>query len=289
METMNIAHTAFLDNDQYYLTVADDGQVRIYSMKDLTQALFQYHLKSDSDSQLFAVQTHWSNVILFLFMDQFVHLAVKVDGAEYRFVVQSEQRLSIPDRAVEYVLQFSPDKRFLILEQTLDSDIDPSLHDYRIFTYENSKIVSTKQCVSYTTSKMSKDKKITGFRTYAWVQQQSTIWLAHRGNILRVHLPSPVAELCVSANYHCWMRHALASYQQSAEKSSLGVTITSLAVRSQDESCVASGGDDGSIVIWHLTQTHTHAVLQSIHIDKVRSVSEGRDRFSIGRSLGRYQ
>ena len=285
---MNVAHTTFLDNDQYYLTITDDGQVRIYSMKDLSQSLFQYHLKSDADAELFAVQTHWSNVILFLFMDQFVYLEVKFDSAENRFKLHSEQSLSIPNREVEYALQFSPDQRFLILEQALDSEIDPELNDYRIFTYEKSKIVPTNRCISHTKSKMSKDKKITGFRTYTWVQKQSAIWLAHQGNILQVHLPSPVAELPAKADYHCWMRHALASYQQTAEKSSLSVTITSLAVQSKDESCVASGADDGSIVIWHLTDTHTHAVLESIHIDEVRNVSRERERnrSSIGISAG---
>jgi WD40 repeat protein len=65
------------------------------------------------------------------------------------------------------------------------------------------------------------------------------------------------------------MRHSLALYGKTTEKSSLSITITSLAVQSSNDSCLVSGGDDGSIIIWHLTDKCSHDVLESIHMEKV--------------------
>ncbi|CAF4465311.1 unnamed protein product, partial [Adineta steineri] len=87
-------------------------------------------------------------------------------------------------------------------------------------------------------------------------------------SILRVCLPSTVAELEVRSNYHSWMRHSLALYGKTAEKASLSITITSLAIKSPDDSCLASGADDGSIIIWYLTDKCYRYVLESIHVDE---------------------
>ena len=105
--------------------------------------------------------------------------------------------------------------------------------------------------------------------THVSFNTRSELLVSHGGTILNVQLPSHRAELNVRAGYHSWMRHSLALYQKTTEKSRLSLTITSLAIQSMDESCIASGGDDGSIVIWDLTHKFTHIILESIHTDEV--------------------
>ena len=268
---LNIEYIAMLDNDQYYMIITVDQIMYSYSINNLTESLFQYDFKTKSKkSKLFSFQTYDSNIIIFMFKNQFIFLQLKFYNIENKFQIQSEQILSIPNRDAEYSLQFTPNRRFLILKQSLNLENNPSLNDFRIFTCnDHFQISPIKEPITYIKSKLSASGKIIGFMTYTPLHTRSELLLAHQGTILRVRLPSNLAELDVRSDYHCWLRHSLALYGQTTEKSSLSITITSLAVQSSNDSCIASGADDGSIVIWHLTAKYTHDVLDSIHIDEV--------------------
>jgi WD40 repeat protein len=277
-DKMNIEYLAMLDNDEYYVMITGDKMVHCYSRNNLTQLLFQYNLKIKSKSKLFSLQTYHSNIIIFMFMNQFLFLQIKFDDGENLFKIQSEQILSIPNREVEYSLQFTPNKCFLILEQSLNLENNPELNDYHIFTCDNQfKISPIKEPITYIKSKLAASGKVTGFRTYIPSNTRSELWLAHQGTILHVRLPSNLAEPDIRSDYHCWLRHSLALYQQTTEKSGLSIAITSLALQSPNDSQIASGGDDGSIIIWHLTDKCTHDVLESTHTDEVKKIPKGKN------------
>ncbi|CAF0728007.1 unnamed protein product [Rotaria sordida] len=269
-ENMNIEHIAMLNNDQYYVIITGEYIVRIYSINNLNQSVFEYNLKIKSQSNLFSLQTYHSNIIIFMFMNQFIILQIKFYDIENIFQIQSEQIFSIPFRDIKYSLEFTPDNHFLILKQSLNLENNPDLYDLRIFTCDNQfKISPIKEPITYIKSKLAASGKIIAFTTYASSFTRSILWLPYQGTILHVRLPSYLAELEIRSDYHCWMRHSLAMYEKTTEKSSLLIIITSLAIQSSNDSCIASGGDDGSIVIWHLTNKYTHEVLESIHMDQI--------------------
>jgi WD40 repeat protein len=260
-----------LDNDQYYVVITGDLIVYSYSINDLTQSLFQYNLTKKSKTKLFSFQTYHSNIIIFMFMNQFLFLQIKFDRIENLFNIQLEQIFSIPNRELEYSLQFTPNQRFLILKQSLNIENNLDINDFRIFICDNQfKISPIKEPITYIKSKLAASGKIIGFTTYVPLNTRSELWLAHQGLILHVRLPSNIAELDIRSDYHCWMRHSLALYNQTTEKSSLSITITSLAIQPND-SCLASGADDGTIILWHLTDKYTHDILESIHTDEVEN------------------
>jgi WD40 repeat protein len=267
---MNIDYIGMLDNDQYYVVITGDLIVNIYSIDDLVQSLFQYNLTRKSESKLFSFQIYHSNIIIFMFKNQFLFLNIKFDRIENLFQIQSEQILSIPNREVNYSIEFTPNQRFMILKQSLNLENNPDLYDLRIFICdENFKISPINEPITYIKSKLAASGKVIGFTTYTPFNTRSELWLAHQGLILHIRLPSNSAELDIRSDYHCWMRHSLALYGKTTEKSSLSITITSLAVQSSNDSCLVSGGDDGSIIIWHLTDKCGHDVLESIHMEKV--------------------
>jgi hypothetical protein len=267
-DKMNIEYIGTLDNDQYYVIITSDFVVHIYSINNLTQSLFQYNIQN----KMFSFQTYHSNIIIFMFMNQFIFLQLTFDSLENIFKIHSEQILPIPKRELEYSLQFTPNKQFLILQQSLNLESDISLNDLHCFTCDNQfKISPIKDPITYIKSKMTNTGKITGFKTYTPSQTRSELWLPHQGTILHVRLPSNIAEMDIRADYHCWMRHSIALYQKTTEKSCLSVTITSLAVQSLNDSCIVSGGDDGSLVVWSLTDKYSHNVLESIHMDEVKN------------------
>ena len=269
-DQMKIEHIAMLDNDQYYVIITIDLIVHIYSIHNLTQSLFQYNLQKKFEKDFFSLRTYHSNIIIFMFINRFIFLQVTFDSIEKKFQIRSEQILSIPNRELEYSLEFTPNKQFLILKQSLNLKNNIYLNDFRLFTCDNQfKISSIKDPITYIKSKMTNTGKTIGFMTYVPSQTQSKLWLAHQGTILHVKLPSNIAELDVRADYHSWMRHSLALYAQTTEKSSLSITITSLAVQSLNDSCLVSGGDDGSIVVWYLTDKYSCHVLEPIHMDEV--------------------
>lgn len=269
-EKMNIDYIGMLDNDQYYVVITRDLMVSIYSINDLVQSLFQYNLTQKSQSKLFNFQIYHPNIIIFMFKNAFLVLKVKFDGMEELFQIQSEQILSIINREVDYSLEFTPNQRFLILKQSLNQEDNPDLYDLRIFICDDHfKISPINEPITYIKSKLAATGKIIGFTTYIPFNNRSELWLAHQGLILHVRLPSHLAELDIRSDYHCWLRHSLALYGQTTEKTSLSIIITSLAVQSSNDSCLVSGGDDGSIIIWHLTDKCSHEVLESIHMEKV--------------------
>jgi hypothetical protein len=271
-EKIKIGYIAMIDNDQYYIVITGDLIVHSYSINDLTQSLFQYDLTKKSQSNLFSFQTYHSNIIIFMFKNQFIFLQIKFNRTENLFNIQSEQILSIPNRELEYSLEFTPNKSFLLLKQSLNLENNPQLNDLRIFICDNHfKISPINEPITYMKSKLAASGKVIGFTTYVPLYTRPELWLAHQGLILHVRLPSNIAELDIRSDYHCWMRHSLALYQQTTEKSNLSITITSLAVQSPNDSCLASGGDDGSIILWHLTDKCTHDVLESIHMDEVEN------------------
>lgn len=260
-----------LDNDQYYVLITSDLIVNIYSRNNLDQLLFQYSLKNKSEKKLLSFQTYHSNIIIFMFNDQFIYLKIKFNNIENLFNIQVEQILSIPNRDVEYSIEFTPNKQFLILKQSLNLESNSDLCDLRIFICDNQyKISSINQPITYIKSKISTTGKLIGFTTYECLHTRPELYLAHQGLILHVRFPSNIAELDIRSDYHCWMRHSLALYGQTTEKSSLSVTITSLAIEPTNDSCLASGADDGSIILWHLTNKLTHEIIESIHLDQVK-------------------
>jgi WD40 repeat protein len=269
-EKINIDYIGMLDNDQFYVIITQDQLVSIYSVDDPDQSLFQYNLTRKSQSKLFDFQINRSNIIIFMFKNAFLVLKVKFDRMENTFQIQSEQNLSIPNRDADYSLEFTPNQRFLILKQSLNQENNPDLYDLRIFTCnEQFQISPTKEPITHIKSKMAASGKIIGFTTYVPYNNRSELWIAHQGLILHVRLPSHLAELDIRSNYHSWLRHSLALYAKTAEKTSLSIAITSLAVQSSNDSCLVSGADDGSIIIWHLTDKCSHEVLESIHMEKV--------------------
>lgn len=269
-EIVNVQSIGMLANDQYYLVITGEQMVHIYSIGNLTQSLFQYNLQEKSSLHLFSFQTFPSNVIIFMFPTQFIVLKLSFDSLENRFQIQSEQSISLPKRDQEYSLHWTANKRFLILEQSLNLEDYPDLNDLRLFTCDDQlKISAIAEPVTFMKSKMSRIGKATGFRSYVSLNTRSMLCIAHQGNILQVHLPSHVAELVARPDYHCWMRHALALYQKTTEKSSLSMAITTLAVQSTDDSLLASGGDDGSIILWSLAKESKHTVFEPVHGDQV--------------------
>ncbi|CAF0739662.1 unnamed protein product [Rotaria sp. Silwood1] len=269
-ENMNIEYITMLNNEQYYVIITGEYMVYIYSIDNLNQIVFQYDLKIKSQSNLFSLQTYHSDIIIFMFMNQFIILQIKFYDIENVFKIQSEQIFPISIRDVQYSLEFTPNNHFLILKQSLNLSNYPDLNDFRIFTCNNQfKISPIQEPITYIKSKLSASGKIIGFMTYASSFTRSLLWLAYQGTILYVRLPSNLAELDIRSDYHCWMRHSLAMYEKTTEKCSLSINITSLAVQSPNDLCIASGGDDGSIVIWHLTNKYSHEVLESIHMDKI--------------------
>ncbi|CAF3555173.1 unnamed protein product [Adineta steineri] len=270
LSNMNIEFIAMLDNDQYYVIITNDRTVFIYSIHNLKEILFQYNLKIQCDSELFSLQTYNSNIIIFMFKGQFLFLQIKFDNIQTKFHILSKQLLSIPNRQLEYSLEFTPNKRFLIFKQILNSDDNPYLYSIRIFNCNDQfQLSPISEPITYIKSKLSHSGKVNSFMTYISLYTRSELWIAYQGSILRVFLPSTIAELEVRSNYHSWMRHSLALYTKTAEKSSLSITITSLAIKSPDDSCLASGADDGSIIIWYLTDKCNRYVLESIHVDEI--------------------
>lgn len=276
---MNIDYISMLDNDRYYVLITSDLIVNIYSINNLTQGLFQYDLNKKSEKNLFSFQTYHSNIIIFMFYDQFIFLKIKFSNVENLFNIQSEQILSVINRDIEYTIEFTPDKKYLILKHSLNLENDSYLYDLRIFICDNQyKITSFDQPITYTKSKIPTGNKIVGFRTYEPLHTRSELYIAYQGLILHVHLPSNVAELDIRSDYHCWMRHSLALYNQTTEKSNLSTIITSLAIDSSNDSCLASGSDDGSIILWYLIDKYIHEVLESPHIDQVKQTWKKKTR-----------
>ncbi|UJR33443.1 hypothetical protein I4U23_020888 [Adineta vaga] len=270
LNKLNIEFIALLDNDQYYIILTSDKLVYSYSVHNLNELLFEYDLKTKSTLKCFSLKTYHSNLIIFMFMDVFIVLQLKYDNIETKFHVQSEQILSIPNRNVEYSLKFIPNKKFLILEQSLNLTSNESLSDLRVFTCnEQMKISPINESITYMKSKISKSGKIIAFMTYIPAFTGSELWIAYEGNILHARLPSTLAELDVRSDFHSWMRHSLALYNQTAEKYSLSIDVTSLAIQSPNDSCLASGADDGSIILWFFTNNPTYEVLESIHNEEI--------------------
>lgn len=270
LTNLTIDFITLLDNDQYYVLTTRERLVYIYSVHNLNELLFEYDLNKKSTTRLFAVQTCPSNLILFLYMNQFIALQVKYDSLETRFHLQSEQILAVPSRDVEYSLQMTPNQRFLILQQSLKREDNLALCDLRLYPCsEQFKISVIKEPIAYIKSKFSKNGKVTGFMTYVPSHKRSEIWVAHQGSILHVNLPSTVAEQEVRSNFHSWMRHSLALYSKTTEKYSLSITISSLAVQAPRDAYLASGADDGSIVVWTLGENCSKNVLDSVHADQV--------------------
>ena len=274
LSKLQIEFLALFDNDQYYIILTGERIIYSYSVHNLNELLFEYDLKTKSTSKCFSVKTYHSNIIIFMFINAFIFLQIKYDNIETKFHIQLEQIISIPNRNCKYSLAFTPNKRFLILEQSLNLFNYPYLNDFRIFTCdEQFKITRIKDSITYIKSKISKSGQITAFMTYISSSTKSELWVAYQGTILHVRLPSILAELNVRSDLHSWMRHSLALYNQTAEKYSLSINITSLAIQSPNDTCLASGADDGSIVVWHLTNT-TYDVLESIHNDEVNNTNK---------------
>lgn len=269
-EQINIESIALLDNEQYYVVLTDDLLVLIYPIHDLSQKLFEHNLANKSTSKFSAFQTYPQNMLIFMFFNQWIFWKLQFNRLENLFVIQSEQSFSLPPREAKYSIELLPSQQFFILQQSLELKNDPTLNDLRIYHCDkNFHISAIQEPINYVKSKLAAAGKIIGFRTYTPLHTRSELFLAHQGLILHVRLPASTAELIIRSDYHCWLRHSLALYQQTTEKSSLSIAITSLAVHPTDDSCVVSGADDGSIIVWSLTGKCNHEILESMHTDEV--------------------
>lgn len=269
-ENLNIEYIAMFSNEKYYIVVTDDSIVHIYSIHNFNQSFFEYHLHTKVQSNLFSLQTYDSNVVIFMFKDQFIVLQLKLNDIENVFRVQSEQIIPVQNRECQYSLELTPNKRYFILKQCYNAKNNPDLYSFYIFNCDNQfKITPIKDPITYVKSKVSTSGKIIAFMTYVSLYSRPVLMLTYQGGILQVRLPSHLAEVDIRSDYHSWMRHSLAIYAKTAEKYALTITITSLAVQSPNDLCMASGGDDGSIVLWQLTDRPSHEVLETIHTDKV--------------------
>jgi hypothetical protein len=270
-EALNIEYIAMFKNDQYYVVITSDQYIRIYSVVDLTRCHLQHAIEQLTSATAFGLFTCHSSLIIVMCYDQILCLDVHYQGDEDLFHIQNMQTVSIPNREDLYVLQWICNERFLIIEQRIPTGDDPYLNDLRVFICDqNRKLSKISEPIAFIKSRMSRTGKVIGFRAYTFLPEKSNLWIASQGNILHLRLPSYIAELDTRSDYHCWMRHALALYQRTTEKLSLSIIITRLVVRKNGDSCLVSGGSDGSIVLWFMTQTPTHTILESIHSDEVR-------------------
>ncbi|CAF1017635.1 unnamed protein product [Adineta ricciae] len=289
LDKFQIESIALFDNDQYYIILTGEQVIYSYSVHNLNELLFEYDLKLKNQLKCFSVQTFHSNLIIFMFMNAFICLRMKYDNIETKFNIESEQIFPIRNRNVEYSMEFTPNKCFLILKQYVNPTNDEYLSDFRVFSCnEQAQLTAIKEPITYIKSKVSKTGQITSFMTYTSSITRSELWVAYQGSILHVRLPSILAELDVRSNFHSWMRHSLVLYNHTTEKYRLSISITCLAIQSPNDSCLASGADDGSIVIWYLTTNPRYDVLESIHNDQItglifdpnskRLFSSSRDR-----------
>lgn len=272
-EKFNVEHVALFDHDRYFVIVKAEKQIEIFAVENLSQSLFQFDFKTKSSSNFIGLETSHPDVLVLMFLGQLTFLLLKFHNLNNRFEILSEQTFAMPIREHPFSIRWTPKRKFLIVEQSLDLEDDAFLNDLRIFTCDQQmKISGPSTPICYTKSKMSRGGgKIIGFYSYVASFTRPILWITHQGNILNVVLPSTNAELEVRPDYHSWMRHALALYQKTTEKSSLAILITSLAIQTRDDSLLASGGNDGSIVIWSMMNNQfSHTVLESIHNDKVR-------------------
>jgi len=270
-DQMPIEHIALFDNDQFYIAINNDLLVSIYSVHDPSQNVFEYNLKTKSSTKFFAFRTYPLNIIIYMFYDKWIFMKMKFNRVENRFDVQSEQNFTIVNREIEYSIDFLPNQQYFLLKQSLKLENDPKLFDLRIYKCEqNFQISSIKDPIAYTKSKVSTIGKIIAFRTYTSFATRSELFVAHQGLILNVHLPSNQAALNIRSEYHSWLRHSLALYQNTTEKTSLSIQITSLALHPTDETWLVSGADDGSMISWHFDGKSHHEIFESMHSDEVR-------------------
>lgn len=267
----NVIHLATLENDQYYAVITADLMLNIYLMQDTNQSLFQMNLSDLGRTNLFAVRTYPSNMMILMFRNQFVCLRMNLNRVENRFEMLAKQILSIPQRDKNYTLEYTPDRRFLILKQSLNLESNPDLFDLRLYTCDNLlTLTPIKESITYMKSKLITGGKINGFLAYTCCSTRSELFVAHQGFILRVRLPSTTAELDIISNHHSWMRHSLTLYNQTTDKWNLSLSVTSLAIHPSNDSLLVSGADDGTIVIWYLLIECKKEVLEFIHSEQVR-------------------
>lgn len=223
---------------------------------------------------LFAFRTYPSNVMILMFKNQFVCLRMDLNRVENRFEMLSKQVISIPVREKDYSMEFTPNQRFLILQQSLNLESNSDLCDLRVYNCDNLfKLTPIKEPIAFVKSKVISGGKITAFMTYTSCYTRPELYVAYQGFILRVRLPSTTAELDIISNHHSWMRHSLTLYNQTTDKSSLSISVTSLAIQPSNDSILVSGGDDGTIVIWNLKTPGFKDVLESLHTEQVKTNS----------------
>ena len=245
--------------------------LNIYAMQDLRQSLFQMNLSEMAQTNLFDFRTYPSNMMILMFKNQFVCLRMNLNRVENRFELLEKQILPVPQREKNYSLEYTPDKRFLILKQSLNLETNPDLFDLRLYTCDHLlTLTPIKEPITYVKSKLITGGKINAFLAYTSCSTRSELFVAHQGFILRVRLPSTVAELDIRSNHHSWMRHSLTLYNQTTDKGSLSISVTSLAIHPSNDSYLVSGGDDGSIVLWYLVVECKKEVFESVHTDQVR-------------------
>lgn len=272
-EKFNVEHIGLFDHDRYFVIVKAEKQIEIFAVENLSQSLFQFDFKTKSSSKFIGLETSHPDILVLMFAGQLTFLVLKFHNLNNRFEILSEQTFVMPIREHSFSIRWTPKRKFLIVEQSLNLEDDAYLNDLRIFICDQPmKISGPSTPICYTKSKMARGSgKIIGFYEYVASFTRSILWIAHQGNILHVVLPSTNAELEIRPDYHSWMRHALALYQKTTEKSSLAILITSLAIQTRDDSILASGGNDGSIVLWSMMNNqYSHTVLESIHNDEVR-------------------
>lgn len=271
LESMNVEFAATIENEQFYLIVTKDRILKIYSANQFSQLFFEYDL-STKISSCYSMLVYEPGFILLLEPQRFLLLNIVFHPLNSSFALQSEHIVKIPQRIHRYSLEMTKNRKFLILSQNLQINEDETdLSDIRLYTLDKMFNISpAPETIEYIQAKTSRRAKMTGFRCYLTLENGSLLWVAHQGNILQARLPSKSAELQTRPDYHCWTRHALALYQKTTQKQNLTVTITSLAVKSDDETCAASGASDGSIILWFFINPYTHVVLDSIHSDEVQ-------------------
>ncbi|CAF1437547.1 unnamed protein product, partial [Didymodactylos carnosus] len=258
----NVDFISLFNEEKHLVVITKTPLVmEIFDIQNLTNSLFNFNISDISQSQLCGIQTQ-SQFILLSFYNCFMLLKLQYNSQTSTYDIVEKYIVNITriqsEEQFHYKLHLTNDNNYIIMEQDqIDSDLKS------ICVYMRDK--SDTNLLHFSTLKYLKQKHVRAktttclFQTYTVFHRKPHLLIAHHGNILRAKLPTKeqlnelLCELDIQPDNHSWMKHSLKLYQETTDKHSLSVNVTALTIQS-DDSCFASGGDDGSIVVWYFNE-----------------------------------